>query len=105
MLRCPWTTQLRIGAWPRPWPTRIDRHRLALLAHRPVRRERIFRARHVDRMQGSDLLQARDLALDLADRQPARHMRERGCQQIGAREHRLAFREMRHGPRHGFRRR
>ena len=53
-------------------------------------------------MQAAGLLQRRDLALHVPDRDGAGRMGERGSEQIGAREHRLALREMRHRPGDGL---
>ena len=79
--------------------------RLALVGQRPVGGEQPVHAGQAGGVQGSALLQRRDLALDLAGRRRARAEGERGGQQIGAREHCLAFREVGDGPARGPRRR
>ena len=77
-------------------------HRLALLADGAVGGERVLGARYVHAMQRAFLLQPRHLALHVPDRDRARRMGERGGQQAGPREHRLALGEMRHRPGDGF---
>ena len=64
--------------------------------------ERILGAGDVHAVQRPRLLQSCDLALGLRDGDRARRMGERGGEKIGAGEHRLALREMRHRPGHGF---
>ena len=56
-------------------------------------------------MQPAPLFQGRDLAFHLRDGHRARRMGQRGGEQVGAGEHRLALGEMRHRPGHRFGRR
>ena len=99
LLRCPCTCQPRIGARPRAWPAPHQGHGLALLADRAVGRERVLGAGQVDGVQRSRPSPAPRLRappLPIVDR--ARRMGERGGEQVGAGEHRLALGEMRHRP-------
>ena len=67
--------------------------------------EQALGARQARGMKRAGRRARRDLALDGGDAGPARVEGERGGEQVGAGEHRLAFREVGHRPVHGLRRR